>query len=544
MDEIARELQSSDNLKEIKEIQFSILGNDELDRGAVVEILTSDTYDGLLPKTNGLFDTRMGPIDKYIKCPIDEQVQELCPGYFGKIKLAKPVFNFIYINYIEKILKCFCFRCSNILLDKSNPAIMKDLMSKTGEKRFKAVIAYCKNINKCSHNNGCFVLQPKKYTRLTLDKMLEKVWIVKIKAEFDQPAFKDSKIAREYIFGPEKCYRIFSRISDEDVDLIGLSSKYSRPERMIIKILAVPPPVVRPSIRQDNNQRSEDDLTYTLSQIIKQNRDLRKRVETDSKKDISTYHGVLQYYIASYMNNDIPGVPNISQKTSMRPLKSFEQRLKGKEGRIRCNIQGKRVDFSARTVISCDPCLGINEFGVPIKIAKNLTYPEIVNKYNISRMYKLIKNGPNRYPGAKSYKEMRYDALGNADPVEYSLRKIDINSIELKYGDIVNRHLQTGDICLFNRQPTLHRMSMMAHHIRVVPGKTFRLNVLVCNPYNADFDKLFRKKFPKIPEQGNAQQGNAEQGNAQQGNAQQGNAQQGNALTEFGINFLCRKQEA
>ena len=494
MNEIARELQSSDNLKEIKEIQFSILGKEELEKGAVAEILTSDTYDGIKPKPNGLFDTRMGPIDEYLICPIDDQVEELCPGYFGKIKLAKPVFNYIYMNYIEKILKCFCFRCSNILLDKSNPAIIKDLQSKKGEKRFKAVLGYCKNIKKCCNNNGCFVLQPKKYTRLTLDKNKDRVWIVQIKAEFDQPAFKDSKIAKEYIFSPETCYRIFSRISDEDVELLGMSAKFSRPERMILKTLAVPPPAVRPSIRQDNNQRSEDDLTYTLSQIVKQNRDLRKRLETDSKKDISTYHGVLQYYIATYMNNEIPSVPHITQKTSMRPLKSFEQRLKGKEGRLRCNIQGKRVDLSARTVISCDPCLGINEFGVPLKIAKNLTYPEVVTKYNISKMYKLIRNGPNRYPGAKSYKSMRYDGLGNADPIEYSLRKINVNDIELKYGDIVYRHLQNGDICLFNRQPTLHRMSMMAHYIRVVPSKTFRLNVLDCNPYNADFDKLLCRK--------------------------------------------------
>ena len=162
-------------------------------------------------------------------------VQELCPGYFGKIKLAKPVFNYIYMNYIEKILKCFCFRCSNILLDKSNPAIIKDLQSKKGEKRFKAVLAYCKNIKKCSHNNGCFVLQPKKYTRLTLDKNKDKVWIVQIKAEFDQPAFKDNKMSNEYIFSPETCYRIFSRISDEDVELLGMSAQFSRPERMILE---------------------------------------------------------------------------------------------------------------------------------------------------------------------------------------------------------------------------------------------------------------------------------------------------------------------
>ena len=257
---------------------------------------------------------------------------------------------------------------------------------------------------------------------------------------------------------------------------------------MIINTLAIPPPSIRPSVRQDNNQRSEDDLTYILSHIVKSNKNLRQKMEGGNKKDLSLYHGFLQYHVAAYMDNEIPNVSQLAQRTSMRPLKSLTQRLKAKEGRMRGNIQGKRVDFSARTVISVDPNIDIDEYGVPYKIAMNLTYPEIVTKYNINKLYKLVKNGPNTYPGAKYITKINRNQFGETNEREYSLKNIDLKSITLEYGDIIHRHLMDGDICLFNRQPSLHRMSMLAHKIKVVKNKTFRLNITVCKPYNADFD--------------------------------------------------------
>ena len=161
---------------------------------------------------------------------------------------------------------------------------------------------------------------------------------------------------------------------------------------------------------------------------------------------------------------------------------------------MRCNIQGKRVDFSGRTVISVDPNIKIDQWGVPIEIAMNLTYPEIVTKFNINKMYKLIRNGPNNYPGAKFITKNYRDEAGNVNPTEYSLYNTNLKSITLEYGDVVHRHLQDDDIVLANRQPSLHRMSMMAHRVKVMPYKTFRMNITTCNPYNADFDKLLCRK--------------------------------------------------
>jgi DNA-directed RNA polymerase beta' subunit len=154
---------------------------------------------------------------------------------------------------------------------------------------------------------------------------------------------------------------------------------------------------------------------------------------------------------------------------------------------MRGNIQGKRVDYSARTVISVDPNINIDQFGMPKEIAMNLTFPEIVTDFNISKMRKIVINGPSNYPGAKTVTKNNGNSTGIFN---ISLKHVDVQKTaqELQIGDIVHRHLIDGDICLFNRQPTLHRMSMMGHKVKVLPGSTFRLNVTVCKPYNADFD--------------------------------------------------------
>ena len=126
MTHLLHELQNVDNLESVNEIQFSLFSHQDIKRGSVVDILTPETYDSNFPKNNGLFDHNMGSIDGSIICPIDEKKAELCPGYFGKIDLALPVFNHHFITYVEKILKCVCFRCSNLLLDKSDPIILKE----------------------------------------------------------------------------------------------------------------------------------------------------------------------------------------------------------------------------------------------------------------------------------------------------------------------------------------------------------------------------------------------------------------------------------
>jgi len=276
---------------------------------------------------------------------------------------------------------------------------------------------------------------------------------------------------------------IFRHISTDDIRRMGLSNDYARPEWMIITVLPVPPPPVRPSISVDggNGPRGEDDLTYKLGDIIRANGNVR-RCETEGSPAhvVNEFEQLLQFHVATYMDNDIAGQPQALQKSG-RPVKSIRARLKGKEGRLRGNLMGKRVDFSARTVITGDPNLSLDEVGVPRSIARTLTYPETVTPYNIQKLHQLVKNGPNEHPGAK------YVIRDSGERIDLRHHKR-AGEISLQYGWKVERHIVDGDFIIFNRQPSLHKESMMGHRVRVMPYSTFRLNLSVTSPYNADFD--------------------------------------------------------
>jgi DNA-directed RNA polymerase II subunit RPB1 len=279
---------------------------------------------------------------------------------------------------------------------------------------------------------------------------------------------------------PEIVLKIFKRISDDDVSFMGFSPRWSRPDWMIMQILPVAPPAVRPSVKHDAQQRSEDDLTHIYSNIIKTNNLLKEKMNNPEThvNVIESWYSVLQHSVAMIVNNKIKGIAPMAQRSG-RPLQCIMGRLNSKNGRIRGNLMGKRVDFSARSVITGDPNLSIRQLGVPMKIAKNITKPLTVNDRNRDFLLKLVQNGPDVYPGAK--------ILERKNGENISLRYVDRMSIRLENGDIVHRHMMDGDAVLFNRQPSLHRMSMMCHIVKVMEmGDTFRINVGVTRPYNAD----------------------------------------------------------
>lgn len=497
MSELLKEIANINDVYKIKKIQFSVLSPEDITNGSVCEILTKDTYDGNEPKLNGLFDPRMGVIEKGRVCPTCGYTKELCPGHFGHIVLAMPCFYIQFIEIVRKILSCVDFRSSVLLIDKSDANIMKEVMKRNGEKRFSYVYNLCKKqtVKRSIYNGGAGVVQPHAYKILRCDKIKTGDSVLQIMAEFKPEAFKDpSKVKLEQYFTPEMCLQILKRITKEDCEILGFDYRYSRPEWFICTVLPVPPPHVRPSVKQDNNQRMEDDLTHKLSDIVGNNRLLKQKIEQNAdKKTIDGYYGLLQYDIATYIDNEIPNIGQAKRRSGL-PLKVLAQRLGGKDGRVRNNLMGKRVDYSARTVISCDPNISIDEWGVPYEIAMNLTYPVYVTNKNKNELYRYVRNGPEKYPGAVSITKMKYDKLGRPSPITIYLKYRDRDTIVLEEGDIVRRHVIDGDIGLFNRQPSLHRMSMMGHKVRVLPGKTFRLNISDVTPYNADFDKHLCQK--------------------------------------------------
>ena len=461
---------NSINVSKVIGIQFSILSPDEIRRSSVAEITSRDTYINNKPVIGGLFDPRMGVLEPGLICPTDGLDYMQTPGYAGHIELARPVFYIQYLSTILKCMKCVCFKCSKLLVSKDK---YKQALKLQGDARWKYVFGLCSKVKRCGDDSedGCGNLQPSK---------IRKEGLATIFAEWKNDSAEGEPIVIKVT--PEMVLKNFKRISDDDVSFMGFSPLYSRPDWMICQVMSVPPPAVRPSVKHDAQQRSEDDLSHILVNIIKTNKTLQEKIQNNAQANvIDDWTTVLQYYVATQVDNKIPGVASVAQRSG-RPLKSIKDRLNGKGGRMRGNLMAKRVDYSARSVITADPNISIRELGIPMKIAKNITKPVIVNKINKAFLTKLVQNGPDVWPGAK----MLEKSNGENITLRYYL---DRNSIVLEEGDTVHRHMMDGDAILFNRQPTLHRMSMMCHIARIMKrGDTFRMNVADTKPYNADFD--------------------------------------------------------
>lgn len=487
----------NDRIKPIDKIEFSVFGNDEVKRSSALGKDTSgidipDLYDNMEPKRGGLIDTRLGVIDRSLDCGTCGLNSTYCVGHFGHIELVDYVFHMGYIDYVKKILSCVCLKCSKLLIYKTEDELESLLKNKNGKKRFAEIKSIAKNVTYCQKPNyGCGtpVSKIKKEIKKTTGdiNIISETNLSGLQTE--DGTFDGKKKIRQ-ILTPEICYNILKNISDTDCVIMGLNPKKTRPEDFIYKIFPVPPVAVRPSVKADFSSGSsmEDDLTHKLADIIKSN--IRVRKFKDSAHDITLkytqdHQNLLQYHVATYYDNETLSIPKAEQRGKV--TKALKDRMPSKQGRIRGNLMGKRVNFSGRTVITPDPTLDINQLGVPIKIAMNLTFPEIVTPNNIERLQQLVKNGKDVYPGA-NYVFPASLGSKNSMPIYLGFRK---EQVRLRYGDRVERHLVDGDYVLLNRQPTLHKLSMMGHSIKVLLDdslRTFRLNVSVTTPYNADFD--------------------------------------------------------
>jgi DNA-directed RNA polymerase subunit A' len=440
--------------KYIQRIKFTLFSPEMIRRMSTVKLVVPDTYneDGY-PIDGGLADARMGVIDPGLRCKTCGGSIRTCPGHFGSIELVRPVLHPEFSPLIYMLLRSTCKSCRRVMLPKEvTDEMLHGLM--TREEIAATVIDEAKRIKKCPYCDA-----PR----------------VDIKYEKPTTIYEGEKMLL-----PTEIRDELAKIPDEDLRLLGFDPEHSRPEWSVMTVLLVPPVSVRPSITLETGERSEDDLTHKLVDIMRINQRLEANINAGAPQlIIEDLWELLQYHITTYFNNESANIPPARHRSG-RPLKTLTQRLKGKEGRFRYNLSGKRVNFSARTVVSPDGTISINEVGVPQRVANALTVPIRVTDWNIAECKEFISSS--EHPRAVY-----------AVTVDGKRRKItDINKeeilTELASGWVIERQLKEGDIVLFNRHPSLHRMSIMAHSVKILPGKTFRVAPSVTPPYNADFD--------------------------------------------------------
>ncbi|XP_067828587.1 DNA-directed RNA polymerase III subunit RPC1 isoform X1 [Heptranchias perlo] len=500
---VKEQFRETDVAKKISHICFGMKSAEQMRQQAHIQVVSKNLYsqdNSHTPLSHGVLDHRMGTSEKDRPCETCGKNLADCIGHYGYIDLELPCFHVGYFKAIIGILQMICKTCSHIMLSQEEKKVFLDTLKRPGltylqkrglkkkvsEKcRKKTFCLYCGSFNGPVKKCGLLKIIHEKYK--TNKKVIDPV-VSDFLQSFDIAIEHNKEVeallgrAQENL-NPLVVLNIFKRIPSEDVPLLLMNLEAGKPADLILTRLLVPPLCIRPSVVSDlKSGTNEDDLTMKLTEIIFLNDVIKKHRMSGAKTQmIMEDWDFLQLQCALYINSELSGIPlNMAPKKWTR---GFVQRLKGKQGRFRGNLSGKRVDFSSRTVISPDPNLRIDEVAVPVHVAKILTYPDRVTKANLELMQKLVRNGPEVHPGANFIQQRhtnlkRFLRYGNREKMAQ----------ELKYGDIVERHLIDGDIVLFNRQPSLHKLSIMAHIARVKPHRTFRFNECVCTPYNADFD--------------------------------------------------------
>ncbi|KAI9699676.1 MAG: hypothetical protein M1836_002710 [Candelina mexicana] len=489
--------------KRIKEIKFGILSNQDIVKQAVLEVSNRELYDvhnNRAPVRHGPLDGKMGTSSKTGTCETCSLAMEYCNGHFGHVRLALPVFHIGYLKMIITILQDICKDCGRVLLtENERRTFLQDFRRPNIDngrrvQLCKQVNTQCRKVHKCMYCgavNGVVKKAGQHPLKIIHDKFRTFNVSTAIKKKppvskilFDQSFTEARKINPELEkhvkkalddMNPLRVLNLFRQISTTDCELLGMNAADGRPEMFIWQYVPAPPIAIRPSVAQDSTS-TEDDITSKLSDIVQISSLIKGGLQKGQPvQTIMEQWDFLQLQLAMYINSEVPG---LQQPGYGKAIRGFCQRLKGKQGRFRGNLSGKRVDFSGRTVISPDPNLGVDQVAIPVLVARTMTYPEKVSNYNIAKLQQRVTNGPSKWPGANLIQKHG----------ETFKRLVKFVKEPIQVGDIVERHLEDGDIVLFNRQPSLHKLSILSHYVKVRPWRTFRFNECVCNPYNADFD--------------------------------------------------------
>lgn len=506
---VKEQFRETDGAKKISHITFGLMNPSQMQMQSHLNVVDRSLYnpETRVPMNHGVLDRRLGlsTNEKDKLCDTCGKGPNDCVGHFGHIDLVMPCFIQGFFRAIISILQCICKNCSRVLLPLETRAVhlrkvgnpnlsyleKKSLRKKTNEACRKiSICPFCSSYNGTVKKCAFLKIMHMKYKTT---KKNEDVVMRDFLRSFDDVISRNKEVVpllakTQEILNPLMVYDLFCKIPDEDVPLLLMDRNFGRPENMIFTRVPVPPANIRPSVISDMKiESTEDDITTRLLDIVSHNIMLGLYKDGSNVLKFMETWAHLQIVLSQLYNSEISGIPasmNMPQQ-NVKQSRGFIQRLKGKQGRFRGNLSGKRVNFSGRTVISPDPNLRIDQVGVPEHVAKILTYPERVTPFNKQHLQKLILNGMKKHPGANMVEK---PSMGGYKFNLFLPSAREKSAKELQHGDIVHRHLCDGDVILFNRQPSLHRLSIQAFYAKVKPSRTFSFNECCCNPFNADFD--------------------------------------------------------
>ena len=481
-----------------RQVVFSIASSEEIIKMSVVKVTSAKLTKpkSRLPDEKGVLSLLMGSTDRRIRCGTCENDLLHCPGHFGHIEFASPVYHFGFLKKIVKSLRLLCYWCARPILEKVVDQTEKPISGSnqpTGRPRLQSIDSASSTRGergdqrlRCTHCIGYLA----KYTVSGhgIEVSFPDVALKKTRA---LPAFKAKSIIERAI------WQIKSDKGEPRVN--ELVESLEKVKNTILEVLVVPPPCIRPSSILENGSkiRGHDDLTRLLSNIVCINTRLEESIKSPENvfgKPDKDMLAELQWTVSSYMHNDIKGERKATNRTG-GAMHDVRSRLVGKSGRVRASLMGKRVDYSARSVIRPSVFIGIDEIGVPPFVANTLLKPDIVTQINFEKMNAMLKAGIIKYVHVHPEKSRNSQNSLNS-PIEQKSRRIlvDLKKPDmiplLKVGYKVERAMLDGDYVCMNRHPSLHRVSMMGHRARILPAGhlAFQLNPACCPPYNADFD--------------------------------------------------------
>ncbi len=541
---------TTDYVREVETCRFGVYSAAELLKLSVCEVTTSRTN----MEEGSVYDERMGSLGNNQNCPTCQREANECPGHFGHIVLNHPVVHGMFYKTVMNFLRCFCVNCFQPLLSRQQLE-MDDLLSYNSENRFLRIV---KRVEKQRVCNQCNLAQPS-FTFNTADSSIMAVYTG------GEPDKREMDVL--------EIQRMFDHISDEQTALLGFDPKMMHPRNLILTVLPVLPSADRPYVIAEGKTH-DDDLTLSLSEIIKINNDLAKPNMSAKARDKQILR--LKFRVRYLFDNK---KDKATHSNNGRGYRCFRKRIESKTGLIRSGMMGRRVDCSARSVAGPDVTLDTGEVGVPHKIANELTFPIVVTRHNHEQVNSMVvrgevknvlrKNGDKMIMSRACFQRYGVPLVGDVikfesapgvkrsvrvvDPslvdvqlrqtlvrsgIEYDLplyqlyQHLELNdmvrtrgkstrittemlttfrvgaedvvtragaevhnivryrprAMKLEEGDTVFRRLRDGDFVLLNRQPTLHTGSMLGMRVRVLPGKTLRMNLGVTNSLNADFD--------------------------------------------------------